>query len=114
MADLATAPLRADPPRWWQYVRANRIRCPAGHHVPNTFSVTEAGFVRCAHIINRHDRVRRDDTPVATLECGLWVFLLAIRGGGVVSVAVSLDDKRAMAELTTPAELLDYLGIFHR
>jgi hypothetical protein len=47
-------------------------------------------------------------------ECGIWLFLFAVRGGGVIEVAVSLDDKRAMAHLTTPAELIEYLGIFDR
>lgn len=96
-------PVPKRPARWWQYVRAGRIFCPVGHHIPNTFDVTEAGYVRCNHWVDA-DRA----------ECGLWIFLFNVRGGGVVTVAVSLEEKAAMTYLTTPAELIEYLGIFHR
>ena len=71
--------------------------------MPNTFGVTEAGYVRCNAWVAAEQR-----------ECGLWVFLLAFRGGGIIEVAVSLDDKAAMEQLTLPAELIEYLGIFQR
>ena len=98
-----SAPALKPTPRWWQFVRLGRITCPATHHVPKTFGVTEAGFVRCNHWIDAERR-----------ECGLWIFLLSIRGGAIVCAAVSLDEKRAMEQLSTPAELVEYLGIFHR
>lgn len=112
-----TAPAPKPAPRWWQYVRQGRIFCPLGHHIPNTFGVTEAGFVRCLHAAdtnNRRDVDHRGGAPQRPVECGLWVFLLNIRGGGIVVAAVSLAEREAMSHLTTPAELIEYLGIFHR
>lgn len=112
-----TVPVPKPPPRWWQYVRPGRLFCPAGHHIPNTFGVTEAGFIRCAHetdVNHRRDVEHGDGPRQRPVECGLWVFLLNIRGGGTVVAAVSLDEKRAMEHLSTPAELIEYLGIFHR
>lgn len=98
-----TAPAPKPAPRWWQYVRAGRLFCPVGHHIPNTFGVSEAGYVRCNHWIDAERR-----------ECGLWIFLFNVRGGGIVTAAVSLVEKDAMSHLTTPAELIEYLGIFRR
>jgi hypothetical protein len=93
-------------PRWWEYVEEGRIFCPAHHHMPNTFDVTEAGFTQCREWV--HDSHRRH-------ECGLWVFVLAIRGGGIIVAAVSPDERRTMrASLSTPAEMIRYLGIFTR
>ena len=106
MSSPAPPRKQAEEPRsrWWSYVRQGRIVCgPDGHHIPNTFHVTEAGFVRCQHHV-RHGAQWHD--------CGRWVFLYAIRGGGVVVAEVSLDEKRAMERLTTPAEMLEYLGAF--
>jgi hypothetical protein len=73
--------------------------------MPNTFDVTEAGFTQCREWV--HDSHRRH-------ECGLWVFVLAIRGGGIIVAAVSPDERRTMRELSTPAEMIRYLGIFTR
>jgi hypothetical protein len=97
------SPPAPTPPRWWEYVEEGRIFCPAHHHIPNTFDVTEAGFVRCNQWIQAERR-----------ECGHWVFILAIRGGGVVAAAVNLEERRAMKVLSTPAEMIRYLGIFTR
>lgn len=91
------------PPRWWDYVEEGRLFCPGHHHIPNTFDVTEAGFVRCHHWVDAERR-----------ECGLWVFIMSIRGGGIIVAAVSLDEKRRMKHLSTPAEMIRYLGIFTR
>jgi hypothetical protein len=90
--------------RWWKYVRAGRIFCgpvPGGHHIPNTFKVNESGFVRCDHWMKNEKR-----------ECGNWVFLYAIRGGGIVIARVSLEEQRDMDSLSTPDEMITYLGIF--
>lgn len=95
----------ATAPRWWDFVKAGRLFCPAQHHMPNTFDVTEAGFTQCREWV--HDSHRRH-------ECGLWLFLFAIRGGGIVAAAVSPEEKRAMKDLSTPAEMIEYLGIFTR
>jgi hypothetical protein len=104
---VATQPklttLDPSTPRWWRFVKRRRIVCPALHHIPNTFEVTEAGFVRCAHWIKEERR-----------ECNRWVFLYAVRGGGIVVAEVTLHEKDAMERehLTTPSEMIDYLGIF--
>jgi hypothetical protein len=47
-----------------------------------------------------------------TVECGLWVFIFAIRGAGVVSAQVTLDEMEEMRELQTPTAMLNYLNIF--
>lgn len=46
--------------------------------------------------------------------CSRWVFLYAIRGGGLVVARVDPDERRAMRQLSTPAEVIEYLGIFPR
>jgi hypothetical protein len=51
----------------------------------------------------------RDATPV---RCGLWVFIFAIRGAGVVVAQVSLDEMEEMRELQTPTAMLEYLRIW--
>lgn len=91
--------------RWYEYATEGRVFCGprdrGGHHIPNTFDIPESGFIRCSHWIGEERR-----------ECGRWVFLYAIRGGKVVVAEVSLDEKKAMRRLQTPAEMIDYLGIF--
>lgn len=44
--------------------------------------------------------------------CGRWVFIFAIRGGGVIVARVEPDERQAMAHLDTPAAVIEYLGIF--
>ena len=73
--------------------------------MPNTFDVTEAGFTQCREWV--HETQRRH-------ECGRWLFIFAIRGGGIIAAAVSPEEKRAMKNLSTPAEMIRYLGIFTR
>lgn len=93
-------------PRWHEYATEGRVFCgprPGGHHIPNTYDIPEHGFIRCGHWIGEERR-----------ECGRWVFLYAVRGGKVVVAEVSLDEKTAMRRLATPAEMIEYLGIFKR
>lgn len=90
--------------RWHEFVSEGRVFCgpkPDGHHLPRTFHVPESGFIRCQHWLANERR-----------ECGRWIFLYAIRGGRCVVAEVSLDDYRKMAVLSTPAEMIEYLGIF--
>lgn len=85
-------------------MRSRKVYCgprAVGHHIPNTFEINDTGFVRCHHWINQERR-----------ECGRWVFLMHIRGGGNIVAEVTLDEKASMRNLATPAEMLDYLGIF--
>jgi hypothetical protein len=101
-SDLAPA----SKPRWSELVNEGRIFCgprPGGHHIPNTFDIPESGFIRCSHWIGEERR-----------ECGRWVFLYAVRGGKVVVAEVTLEDKKLMRRLQTPAEMIEYLGIFQR
>lgn len=46
--------------------------------------------------------------------CGRWVFLLVVRGGRTMVFEVSKDDRMAMEGLSTPAEMLEYLGVFKK
>lgn len=95
-----TAPAPANPPRWWRYLKKRRILCPHNHHLPHKFETNESGFVRCCHRMSK------------TTECGAWLYLFAIRGGGCIAVEVSLDEMGEMQELDTPTAVLEYLQIF--
>lgn len=109
------APSMTPPaPRWWQFVRANRIVCPAGHHIPNTVRLPEHGFIRCPHVLNRLDQAAHGDRQRHVVECGLWVYAYVMRGGRAVLVAVDMGELDALEALATPAEVIEYLGIFHR
>lgn len=55
-----------------------------------------------------------EDARRNKIPCDRWVFLYAIRGGGIVTAAVTLEEKRAMEDLSTPTEMIDYLGIMER
>lgn len=93
-------------PRWWTYVKERRLFCGppgVGHHIPSTFHVLECGFIRCNHW---HAESKS--------ECGRWVFALAVRGGKIIVAEVALDEIEGMRKLGTPAEIIDYLGIFER
>ena len=99
MTAPALQPDQPPPLRWWRYVRARRIHCPAGHHIPHTFHVRESGAVRCQH-------------RTKGIDCGRWVFLLPFRGGSVITAEVTLAELAEMEDLQTPTEVLDFLGIF--
>jgi hypothetical protein len=47
------------------------------------------------------------------VPCDRWVFLYAIRGGGIVVAEVSPDEKDQMEDLSTPTEMIDYLGVLN-
>lgn len=83
--------------RWWELAVERRIHCPVGHHIPARARINETGFVICGG-----DKGR----------CGLWVFIFAIRGSGVVVAQVTPDEMEEMRDLQTPTAMLDYLQIF--
>lgn len=58
------------------------------------------------------DGLRRmaKDAPM----CGRWVFLYAIRGEGLIVARVEPSERRETRKLSTPAEVIEYLGIFPR
>lgn len=89
------------PRRWWTYAGRRRVRCPAGHHLPVTWRINETGFIRCNHWIDTQKR-----------ECGRWVFLFAVRGGGVFVVEAPLEEHEDIAEIQNPHGMLEYFGIF--
>lgn len=97
-----SAALQPDPPRrWWRCPRDRRLRCPSGHHFKETVQINDTGFIRCSEWLASERR-----------ECGRWIFVFAIRGGRNIVAEVTLDEKAAMRKLSTPAEMLEYLGIF--
>lgn len=99
------APLTPSPTRrWWRYAGLRALTCPHGHHIPMTARINETGFLRCGKWTDRAARGGH--------ECGAWVFVLAIRGGGCIIAEVSLDEQDEMAQLQTPDAMLRYLGIF--
>lgn len=88
--------------RWSQFVHFRRIMCPAGHHLKHDQDFNESGYIRCKHWIASESR-----------ECGHWVFVFAVRGGGIVEVELfGPEEKDRLRELSTPTEVLEYLGIF--
>lgn len=99
-------------PRVKQFVKEGRIVCPVGHHIPNTVRIPEHGFIRCAHVLNRDDRVPASQRPGRVQECGLWTYIVVIRGR-VLLVAVDLAELTVLEAMQTPGEILDYLGVFN-
>jgi hypothetical protein len=138
--------------RWHEWVRRGQIFCnehPWGHHIPNTFGVTEGGYIQCGrkvpdlppHMVEMEllisKRLYREadqhaialrssgiDVPskeeiakmarsVESHPCGRNVFMMNVRGGAVFVAEVSLDEQRDMEHLSTPAEILDYLGVLN-
>ena len=97
----AAVPLPSPGPRWWRYVRRNRLVCPNGHHIPEKASFPEHGFILCDKHMGRGLGL-----------CGTWLFVYAIRGGGIIEAEVQLWEKRAMEEIQTPGEMIHFLGIF--
>lgn len=89
--------------RWWRYVKRKRMVCPIGHHFNNSWSPLETGLIQCKHWIAEDRR-----------ECGLWIFAFVIRGGKCVIAEVTQAETSQLEEFTTPAELIDYLGIFEQ
>lgn len=75
--------------------------CPAGHHFKKDFHIGEHGMIRCKHWIADKGH-----------ECGRWIFILGVRGGSNIVAEVYPDERARMTNLSTPAELLDFLGIF--
>ncbi len=90
--------------RWWKWaVSRRRVLCPSGHPVPihAEFLDASSGFIACRHWDTAEKR-----------ECNRWMFLLAVTGGGSIIAEVTLDEKAKMRQLSTPSEMLDFLGIF--
>ena len=92
-------------PRWWDYVEARKLRCPAGHHLPNTYEIDEdgSGCIRC-----------NDRSVKLPGGCGLWVWALRLRGGSHMVVEVTERDLKALRELSHASEKLAYLAIFEQ
>lgn len=88
------------PPRPWAYVEAKRLVCPAGHAIGDGIRFMDAGIVRC------------DARAASGGLCGRWTFVYAIRERGSIAVALRVDDIAAIEQMSTPAEVLDYLRIF--
>jgi hypothetical protein len=92
-------------PRWWDWLDFRKLRCPAGHHLPNTYEIDEegSGRMRCGKAI--------DGAPGG---CGLWIWAVRLRGSGHLVVEVTERDLKEMARLVTVSDRLDYLGIFEQ
>lgn len=87
--------------RWHWCDSSRRLTCPEHHHTPHVLDFNESGFFRCQKWIAEEKR-----------ECGLWSFVLALRGDGVIVCEVTLADKERMKKLDTPAAMINYLRIF--
>jgi hypothetical protein len=111
MAGNQPAPFQPEPEchpaqatsRWWCYVPRKRLICPVGHHFNNSWHPLESGLIRCDKWIAEEKR-----------ECGLWIFVYVVRGGKCVIAEVRQDEASHLSELTTPAEVIDYLQIFEQ
>jgi hypothetical protein len=87
--------------RWRAWAWERRLTCADGHHIPNLANIEETGSLRCSKWIAKEGR-----------ECGRWIWVLSVRGGGFLVVDVSLEDLRRLKELSTPSERIAYLNIF--
>lgn len=87
--------------RWHKWLWDRRLTCSAGHHIPSLAVIEESGSLRCSKWSNEEK-----------VECGRWVWILSIRGGGNIVVDVNLEDLKRLKNLSTPAERIAYLGIF--
>lgn len=88
--------------RWWKWLWDRRLTCADGHHLPSLVAIDESGSIRCNKWVAQEKR-----------ECGKWIWVMSIRGGGNLVVDVSLDDLKRLKNLTTPAERIAFLGIFN-
>jgi hypothetical protein len=96
--------------RRWDYLHDRRITCPDGHHIPDTLSVDESGYVRCSKVLGDS----RDRNSGNRPQCLKWIFLLWIRGGGNIVVEVTEQERDRMRAMASATERIDYLGIFRR
>lgn len=87
--------------RWWRWLQnRRRLACPDGHHISDKFRTSETVAVRCDKRFGR------------TAECGRWLYVIAIPGGGGIIAEVSLDEIAEMEELADATAILNYLDIF--
>jgi hypothetical protein len=61
-----------------------------------------------------NEELDRMSKAAGTAPCDRWVFILPFRGGKNIIAEVSLDEEREMEHLSTPSEVIDYLGIFRK
>lgn len=92
-------------PRWWEWLEFRHLKCPAGHHLPNTYEIDEqsATRIRCSQHV-----------AAAPGGCGLWVWATRLPGHGHLVIEVTERDLKQLAKLTTTSEKLDYLAIFEQ
>jgi hypothetical protein len=92
-------------PRWWEWMEYRKIRCPAGHHLPNDYEVDEEGSARL-----------RCNQPMTGERggCGLWVWTTRMRGSGHFVIEITERDFTQLARLKDASERLNYLGIFRQ
>lgn len=90
-------------PRWWEWLEFRHLKCPAGHHLPNTYEIDEDSStrIRCSK-----------NVAGAAGGCGLWIWAARLRGHGHIVVEVAEADLKSLARFATVSEKLDYLGIF--
>ena len=92
-------------PRWWDWLEFRKLRCPAGHHLPNHYEIDEDGSAK----------LRCNDKSVKMPGgCGLWVWAGRLRGNGHLVIEVSERDLKELTRLTTMSDKLDYLAIFEQ
>jgi hypothetical protein len=77
------------------------LKCAAGHPFPNNVRFDSRGSRRCDHWIDAEKR-----------QCGLWIYLIAVEGGGVVVADVTVDELNEIQHLKSGTEIIDFLGIW--
>jgi len=89
--------------RLWDFTHRHRLRCPAGHHIPNNFDIYKGvAFTRCVKWIAAEKR-----------ECCRWLWVYAIDGGGAIVCEVKQDEKELLGTMSSTTEMLNYLGIWN-
>ena len=69
------------PPRINAYVSLQALVCPRRHHVRRGHIPLEHGFYSCYA-----------PAPTRGESCGLWLYLVIVRGGGALLTDVTADE----------------------
>ncbi len=75
------------------------LRCAIGHRIAYDYQPTEHGFRRC-----------RTKYGASASQCGAWLYVIVLRGGGAFVSDATLEEVRALSSpLLTPTEILESL-----
>ncbi|MGI9077040.1 MAG: hypothetical protein ACR2G6_06865 [Gemmatimonadaceae bacterium] len=84
------------PLRFSCHVSLSALYCRRHHRIPHDLQPTEHGFRVCTFRDNSEEK-----------RCGLWLYIVVIRGGDALITDVELEDVKALNDpRLTPTEIL--------